>query len=97
MNACKKDCNHCTIISKNIFNIKNSYTSTHSKTLFGMGISEALNIVEDEPGKGDDHEDDEGDGDKENGGFADTTVRRDIGGLLLARCNGHHNTHALVS
>ncbi len=37
----------------------------------GVGVSEALDVVEDEPGQRDDHEDDEGDGDEDHGGAAD--------------------------
>ncbi len=36
-----------------------------------VGVSEALDVVEDEPGQRDDHEDDEGDGDEDHGGAAD--------------------------
>ena len=62
-----------------------------------MGVSESLNVIEDQPGKGDNHEDDEGDGDEENGGFADAVVWVHVSVLLFARGNGHHYTHALVS
>lgn len=37
----------------------------------GVGVSEALDVVKHEPGQRDDHEDDEGDGDEDNGGAAD--------------------------
>ena len=46
-----------------------------------MGVSEALNVVEDEPGERDDHQDDERDGDKHDRCLADVGgVRRLQGG-----------------
>ncbi len=37
----------------------------------GVGVSEALDVVKDEPGQRDDHEDDEGYGDEDHRGAAD--------------------------
>ena len=58
-----------------------------------MGVPEALDVVEDEPGERDDHEDDEGDGHKEHGG----TVNVGEGvGVLTARGDHHHHTRPIV-
>lgn len=48
-----------------------------------MSVSEALNIVEDEPGEGDDHQDHEGDGHEHDGCLAD------VGGVVLLRLTHH--------
>ncbi len=36
------------------------------KAILGMGVTKALNVVENEPGERDDHQDDEGDADEED-------------------------------
>lgn len=41
--------------------------AAHLVAVAGVGVAEPLDVVEDEPGQGDDHEDDEGDGDKHHG------------------------------
>ena len=42
----------------------NCYTQSYLVTISCISVAEPLDVVEDEPGEGDDHEDDEGDGDK---------------------------------
>ena len=46
-------------------------TPTYREPLFGVGVAEPLDVVEDEPCKGDNHEDNEGDGNEEHGSLAD--------------------------
>lgn len=58
-----------------------------------MDVPKALYIVEDEPGKGDDHEDDEGDGDKQHRGTIDAWVRERS---VAAHRHLHHHTCAIV-
>ena len=53
-------------------------------TVPGVGVADLLNEVENEPGRRDDHQDDEGDGDEHQGAAVDV-----LGGPALA----HHHAH----
>ena len=61
-----------------------------------MCVSEALYVVEDEPGQGDDHEDDEGDGDEQHGGLVDGVVVLGVPAVVGAHCDVHHDLGAIV-
>ena len=58
-----------------------------------MGVSEPLNVVEDEPRQRYDHEHDEGDGDKEYAGLVDTGV---VGRHPSAQRDVHHDPGSVV-
>lgn len=60
----------------------------HLVSVSGICISESLDIIEDQPCQGDDHQHDEGDGDKHHWGTADVFLQ-----VACSNCYIHHHSN----
>ena len=67
--------------------------TAHREAVLGVRVAEPLDVVEDEPGEGDDHEDDEGDRDEEDGRLVDGRVGR---GVRVADGDAHQDARPVV-
>lgn len=89
---CKRQETRCTeiLIAVLIHAVSNtSVPVQHLVAVACVGVAEALDVVEDQPGQGDDHQHDEGDGDEHHGGAAD-------GFLQVACADGDVHGHGYV-
>ncbi len=69
--------------------VNTSVPVQHLVAVACVGVAEALDVVEDQPGQRDDHQHDEGDGDEHHGGAAD--------GFLQVTCaDGDVHGHGYV-